>query len=89
MRKASKKTIASNLASYVQWREKVEGRLSAINQDGAKIIREWLDDLRGRIESGDINVCSQALAQSIARALNDFESGRYVGVTSTGGFICS
>ena len=89
MRKASKKTIASNLASYIQWRERVEGRLVAINQDGAKIIREWLDDLQGRIESGEITDCTQALVFSVIRALNDFESGRYIGVTESGGFICS
>lgn len=89
MRKASKKAIASNLASFNQWREKVETRLAAINQEGARIIREWMDDLQSRIESGEITDCTQALVNSVVRALNDFESGRYVGVTESGGFICS
>ena len=89
MRKASKAAIAQALADYAPWRARVNARLEALPPEAQTKIGAWADDVRRDIERGDLGMCNQALVRSVVRAIEDFESGFYVGVTSTGGFQCT
>jgi hypothetical protein len=92
MRKAGKKRIAQAIKEYQAWRAKVDARLEGIDPQGAAIAREWADDVLARIQEGELPLpgsCLSALSRSVVRVIEDFESGFYKGVTSTGGFILS
>lgn len=88
MRRPSKSRIAQALDEYTQWRASVDNRLANILPEGASIVRGWADDVRSRIADGELGICTTALARSVVRAIEDFESGFYVGVTDGGGFRC-
>ncbi|TXH15389.1 MAG: hypothetical protein E6R03_07220 [Hyphomicrobiaceae bacterium] len=87
MRRAGKKRIAQALLDYRIWRLKVDARLESIPPEGAKVAREWADDVYERIKAGDLGFCTSALSRSVVRVIEDFESGFYVGVTDNGGFV--
>lgn len=89
MRKAGKKRIAAATRQYEKWRAGVDSRLLAIHPDAMPILSGWADDVRGRIENGDLGVCTEALIRSVIRVIEDFEVGRYVGVTGDSGFQCA
>lgn len=86
-RKASKATIAQWLQSYHPWRESLSLRARKIHPDGALAVYRMADDVFDRICAGECTICTLALARSAVRVVEDFESGYYVGVTETGGFI--
>jgi hypothetical protein len=85
MRKASKKTIAANLANWRPYREKLEKRRDAITAEGAaSAISGMIEDAESRILAGDIGYSTEALISSIVRIIKNFESGLYVSATEDG-----
>ena len=87
MRRATKAQVAKAIAGYNDWRPRINARLSKIDRKGAKIIAEWADDVCGRINAADLSICTSSLIRSVERAIEDFETGYYTGVTHHGGFI--
>lgn len=86
MRKASKATIRAAMSQYLPWRARVDARIGAIGcVDARPYLTEWADDVRGRIEAGEVGPCTQALIQSVERDLRAWETGYYVSMTSGGG----
>lgn len=87
MRKASKANIAANLAAYAGWREKVDARLAGLPDDARQYLGEWADDVRGRIDAGELGVCTQALIDSVERDIRGWESGFFSHVAPNGGRV--
>lgn len=87
MRKASKAKIASNLVAYAGWREKVNARLAGLRTDAARYLGEWADDVRARIESGELGPCTQGLIDSVERDIRGWESGFFSHVAPNGGRV--
>lgn len=87
MRKANKAMIAAEIIRYAEWRSEINERLAKIDKRGAKIITSWADNARKSIAGGDHGPCTRALIRSVVRAIEDFESGFYVGTTKDGGFL--
>jgi hypothetical protein len=89
MRKANKQKIAAALTEYASWRAMIDPRLATIRADGAAILRQWAEEVRQRIAGGEIGFSVRAYIRSVMRAIEDFENGRYIGTTDSGGFICA
>lgn len=87
MRKAGKKRIKAAMAQYAPWRAEVDTRLAALSERARAYITEWADDVRDRIEAGDLGPCTGALARSVMRDIESWETGFYVGFTEDGGRI--
>lgn len=85
-RKPAKKKMEAAIVQYDEWRKSIDGRLAAVMPAGQAIIRAWADDVGERVKAGEWGACTTALARSVCRAIKDFESGYYVGVTESGGF---
>lgn len=88
MRKANKATIQTVLGQLLLKEADWQIRLSKINHEYTSTIREWMADLRGRIEAGECtnnHACTRALAQSVERDIRAWESGYYKGLTENGG----
>ena len=88
-RPAGKRRIAKALKDYKPWRDKINARAAAMPAWAQPTVKEWADDVHSRIQAGDLGVCNQALIRSVMRLCEDVESGRYIGMTSTGGFRCA
>ena len=90
MRRAGKKRIAAAREEYVAWRGMVDARASKLKVDGAsRDAAEWADEVRRRIDAGDLGPCTQALARSVVRLIESCESGFYTRRTPTGGYECA
>jgi hypothetical protein len=84
-RKAGKKRIASAMREYVAWRSAIQPRIDALNNDDARrYIGEWADEVRSRIESGDLGICTSALAASVRRDIESWQTGYYARVGANG-----
>ena len=89
MRKPTKAMIEAAVFGCDKWAEDIEPMIAAIGVDGAqRIIRAEVAQVRRRIAAGDNGHCTTAHIRSVMRMIEDFTSGFYIGVTSTGGFIC-
>lgn len=77
-RKAGKKRIAQALKDYEQWREKIGERASKIPEDGQAVVNCWSNEVKKRIEDGELWSTTTALIRSVVRVIEDFESGYYL-----------
>jgi len=92
-RKPSKRTIASATKQYESWRADIDRRSAAITAPNAqRAIAAMADDVAARIASGELGICTRAAIRSVARVVEDFESGFYASAhrNSSGdyGFQC-
>lgn len=86
MRKAGKKRIKAALKQCAEWRASMQPRIDALELERARTyITKWADDVRARIEAGDLGICTTALAASVRRDIEAWESGYYTGFTESGG----
>lgn len=88
MRKASKKNIAKALATIDAWANENRARIDAIEPVGRKMVLKEIDYLRGTVSGGYLGSCAHAHARSIARMVDDFESGYYVKALENGSILC-
>lgn len=85
MRKAGKKRIGAALTQYAAWRAEFQPRIDALKLDRARAyINEWADEVRTRIEAGELGMCTTALAASVRRDIESWESGFYVSMEPNG-----
>jgi hypothetical protein len=77
MRKASKAKIAEHMKAYGPWRAEVDARVAKLPEQARGYLTEWADDVRTRVEAGEIGVCTRALVQSVIRDVLAWEQGYY------------
>jgi hypothetical protein len=91
MRKASKKRIDECVAAFEKWKQAwdIDKRLASVHcKVGQRNISKWLRDIKSEVQVGQFTICTRALARSVVRALEDFESGYYTHGLKGGGFAC-
>lgn len=88
MRKAGKQRIKAALSRYAAWRAQFQPRIDALKLERARAyINEWADDVRARIEAGELGMATTALSASVRRDVEAWESGLYTGFDFLGGRI--
>ncbi len=87
-RKAGKARIAAAMRQYATWRAGMQTRIDVLaNVDARKYLNEWADDVRARIEDGELGICTSALAASVRRDIEAWESGLFSHVSTSGGRV--
>ena len=85
MRKAGKQRIKAAMAQWHTWHDQIKPRIDAIKLDGARAyLWEWAYEVRARIEAGELGVCTSALAASVRRDIEAWETGYYKGISANG-----
>ena len=86
MRKAGKQRIRAALVQYADWRAKIDAQIAGLALEQARAyLTEWADDVRGRIEAGELGACTFALSASVVRDIKAWQTGYYTGFTANGG----
>jgi hypothetical protein len=66
------------MKQYATWRAGMQARIDALaNADARQYINGWADDVRARIEDGELGVCTTALAASVRRDIEAWERGLF------------
>lgn len=85
MRKAGKKQIVAAMKQYEKWHDAFAPRVESLeNADARKYITEWMREVRTRIQAGELGHCTTALAESVRRDIEAWESGLFSRVDATG-----
>ncbi len=84
-RKAGRARIKAAMGQYAAWRGSIDPLIAALTDHGArKYLTEWADDVRQRIEGGELGVCTQALIASVQRDLRAWQDGLFSHVAPNG-----
>lgn len=89
-RKPGKAKIKAAMIQYAEWRRQVDPRISALaNPKARAYITEWADEVGTRILGGELGMCTTALAASVRRDIESWESGYYRDIGPRGERICA
>lgn len=90
MRKAGKQRIRAALSQYAKWRTEIEPRIAALKLDQARAyLHGWADEVHTRIKAGELGPCTTALAASVRRDVEAWETGYYVSIEPNGARRCA